>query len=115
MEQEPWRRNYVLIKPCPFKGAPRYVAGFNSVEGRIRTQLYIDYGDAQANGALFLFLYESRDEIESTYGSALEWAELPGREPAGLGITDSVMSQLSRTTMRILIGFSTMGLGSAML
>lgn len=78
-EQEPWRRNYLLVMPCPFKGGPRYVAAFNSVQGRIRTELYIDYGDAQANGALFTFLHERRDEIECTYGSALEWAELPGK------------------------------------
>jgi hypothetical protein len=63
--------------PCPFRGGPRYVTAFNSVQGRIRTELYIDYGDEKANTALFTFLHERRDEIESSYGSPLEWAELP--------------------------------------
>lgn len=64
--------------PCPFKGGPFYTVSFVQ-GGKLRNELYIDYGDQEANDRLFDQLAEQKDLIESDYGSPLAWEELPGR------------------------------------
>jgi len=61
-----------------FKGGPVYSCSFG-FGGRARSELYIDYGDAAANDALFEQLAERKDQIESIYGGELIWEELVGR------------------------------------
>jgi len=67
-----------LAMACPFKGGPYYAASF-AQGGKLRTELYIDFGDAQANLALFEQLAARKDEIEAAYGGPLVWEELPAR------------------------------------
>jgi Domain of unknown function (DUF4268) len=47
--------------------------------GRLRSELYIDSGDADQNVELFSRLAGRREEVETAYGRALEWDELQGR------------------------------------
>ena len=75
--QKPGSWNW-LSMPCPFKGGPCFSSGF-AMGGKVRTELYIDFSTPEAVASLFAFLYERRDEIEATYGKALEWEELPGK------------------------------------
>jgi hypothetical protein len=63
---------------CPFKGGPYYCASF-PLGGKLRTELYIDFGDADANTALFDRLAAIKDEIEASYGAALVWEDLSGK------------------------------------
>jgi hypothetical protein len=47
--------------------------------GRIRTELYIDTGDAEQNLAVFGGLKMRVVEIEEAFGESLDWQELPKR------------------------------------
>jgi hypothetical protein len=68
-----------LTMPCPFKGGPNYTISF-AQGGKLRTELYIDFGDADANMALFEQLAAIKDDIEASYGAALVWEDLPGKQ-----------------------------------
>ncbi|MGQ0715900.1 MAG: DUF4268 domain-containing protein [Pseudonocardiales bacterium] len=46
---------------------------------RLRSELYIDTGDAASTLDLFERFRHSKDQIESAYGSSLSWEELPGK------------------------------------
>lgn len=48
--------------------------------GRLRSELYIDSGDAQRNLDLFRALEARREAIEASYGAPLTWEELPGKQ-----------------------------------
>jgi hypothetical protein len=61
----------------PFKGT-HYSFSF-AQGGTLRSELYIDVGDAEENRELFSALYEDRATIEADYGHALHWEELPDR------------------------------------
>ena len=63
---------------CPFKGGPYYAFSF-AAGGKLRSELYIDFGDAESNTELFASLAERRDAIEQVYGSRLSWEELEGK------------------------------------
>jgi hypothetical protein len=63
---------------CPFKGGPYYAFSF-AQGGKLRTELYIDLGDGDANSKLFGQLTELKEQIERTYGTELAWEELPGK------------------------------------
>jgi hypothetical protein len=67
-----------LAMPCPFKGGPYYAVSFPQ-GGKLRNELYIDFGDADANAALFDRLAAIKEEIEASYGAALVWEDLPGK------------------------------------
>jgi len=67
-----------LAMPCPFKGGPYYAVSFPQ-GGKLRNELYIDFGDAHANAALFDRLAAIKEEIEGSYGAALVWEDLPGK------------------------------------
>jgi Domain of unknown function (DUF4268) len=64
---------------CPFKGGPYYCVSF-AQGGRLRNELYIDFGDAGANMALFERLAAIKEEIQASYGTALVWEDLPGKQ-----------------------------------
>ena len=68
-----------LAMACPFKGGPYYAASF-AQGGKLRNELYIDFGDAEANTALFERLAAIKDEIETSYGAPLVWEDLPGKQ-----------------------------------
>ncbi|HUC14272.1 MAG TPA: DUF4268 domain-containing protein [Acidimicrobiales bacterium] len=67
-----------MSMPSPFRIAVYSVVFPGS--GQLRTELYIDGGDAAANEALFGWLMERRDEIKAVFGDQLTWEELPGRQ-----------------------------------
>lgn len=68
---------------CPFKGGSYYSAGF-AAGGKLRTELYIDFGDETDNLALLDQLRKHRELIEATYGGDLNWEDLPGRRACRL-------------------------------
>ena len=63
---------------CPFKGGPYYAFSF-AAGGRLRSELYIDLGEAEANTALFEALLEQQGAIEQVYGAPLTWEDLEGK------------------------------------
>jgi len=63
---------------CPFKGGPYYAFSF-AAGGRLRSELYIDLGEAEANTALFEALLEHQVALEEVYGAPLIWEELEGK------------------------------------
>ena len=63
---------------CPFKGGPHYAVRF-AQGGKLCHELYIDFGDSEANDTLFEQLAEMKGVIEADYGGALTWEELPGK------------------------------------
>lgn len=75
--QKPQTANW-FVMACPFKGGPYYAASFGQ-GGKLRSELYIDYGDAEQNTALFDTLATHKGVIESVYGSALSWEDLPDK------------------------------------
>lgn len=63
--------------PSPISGTqinPSFAPG-----GRLRHELYIDTGDADANVELFERLRARRDEMDAAYGRPLEFDEIPGK------------------------------------
>lgn len=70
-------QNWVTL-PCPVKGAVfgnSFAAG-----GKLRSELYIDTGNAEANAALFTSLQAKSNDIEADFGRPLVWEELPGKQ-----------------------------------
>jgi hypothetical protein len=85
-------QNWFDIK-APVRGC-RIIGSF-AQNNRLRHELYIDTGDADANIRLFEDLQSRRDEIEAVYGRSLSWEALPGRKACriadyaeGCGITE---------------------------
>jgi hypothetical protein len=64
--------------PCSRRGT-HYSVSF-AQGGRLRSELYVDGGDADENMSLFQALQAERQTIESAYGSPLGWEELPGKQ-----------------------------------
>lgn len=63
--------------PSPLRGT---FFGANFAMGaRIRTELYVDTGDAESSLGIFRYLEGRKSEIEGAYGGALSWEELPER------------------------------------
>ena len=63
---------------CPFNGGAYYAFSF-AADGKLRSELYIDFGDAEANSELLAALEERREAIERVYGGSLSWEELEGK------------------------------------
>jgi hypothetical protein len=47
--------------------------------GKLRSELYIDTGDKDANDSIFAHFANHKAEIEATYGRPLTWEDLEGR------------------------------------
>ncbi len=47
--------------------------------GKLRSELYIDTGDKDANDATFAHFADQRKAIEDNYGGGLSWEEMEGR------------------------------------
>lgn len=63
--------------PSPFK--PAYYAMSFAQGGRLRHELYMDLGTAEATAELFERLHGDRDAIDQRYGRPLSWEPLPGK------------------------------------
>jgi hypothetical protein len=63
---------------CPFKGGSYYSSSF-AAGGKLRTELYIDFGDEDQNRSVFEQLAERRSALEEVYGGPLSWEDLPGK------------------------------------
>lgn len=63
----------------------QYVVDFVSA-GRIRSELYIDTGDADQNVAIHDALQAERTAIEAEFGGRLEWEGLLGKRACRVGI-----------------------------
>jgi hypothetical protein len=63
--------------PSPYKGA-FYLVSF-AAGGRLRSELYIDTGDAATSLALFNRLRGHATDVEAAYGGQLSWEELSGK------------------------------------
>jgi hypothetical protein len=64
--------------PCPIKGGPHYAVSF-AQGGKLRSELYIDFGNAPQNASLFESFAEKKARIERHDGAPLSWEELPDR------------------------------------
>jgi hypothetical protein len=75
--QKPQTANWFAMA-CPSKGGPYYAASF-AHGGKLRNELYIDFGDAEQNTRLFEALSALKELIEGRYGGALTWEDLPDK------------------------------------
>lgn len=73
--QKPQTANWFAMA-CPFKGGPYFAASF-AQGGKLRYELYIDFGNGEANTDLFNALSLQKAEIESEFGEPLSWEALP--------------------------------------
>jgi hypothetical protein len=84
-----------LNMPGPFQGTwlnPSFARG-----KRLRQELYIDTGDAEANKRLFDHLRAHREIMEAAYGGALDWEELPDKRACRIAdYTDGWIQQQDR-------------------
>ena len=69
-----------ITLPSPIRGT-HYGLGF-SAGGRIRSELFIDAGNAEASLAQFQQLQQQSELVETIYGSELSWEKLPDRGAA---------------------------------
>lgn len=68
----------------PTRGA-RYTVSFAN-KGRLRSELYIDTGNAEENAALLMKLETKRDAIEEAFGGSLTWEPLPGKRACRIAV-----------------------------
>ncbi|MGA2150380.1 MAG: DUF4268 domain-containing protein, partial [Bryobacteraceae bacterium] len=54
--------------------------------GRVRAEIYIDFGDAEANKAYFDRLYSHKEALESAFGESLTWERLDERRASRVAI-----------------------------
>jgi hypothetical protein len=67
-----------MSMPAPIKGGSYFAVSF-AAGGRLRTELYIDSGDAEENVRIYEHLALQRGVLESAYGGPLEFEPLEGR------------------------------------
>lgn len=61
--------------------------GANFCQGdKVRTELYIDLGNAEENEALLNYLLQSKQEIEEKFGSPLSWEPIDGKRATRIAI-----------------------------
>ena len=63
----------------------RYGHSF-AARNRVRTEIYIDNGNAEDNKSYFDSLVEQRESIESEFGNALEWERLDDKRACRIAI-----------------------------
>lgn len=57
-----------------------------SLGSQVRSEVYIDGGNAEWNKRMFDALYQRRQEIEAAYGESLEWERLHNRRASRIAI-----------------------------
>ena len=67
-----------LSLPSPFKGLSYYSVSF-AQGGKLRSELYLDYQDADEVVRVYERLLAKKELIENVYGRPLSWEDLPGR------------------------------------
>jgi len=68
-------------------GNKQFVYGHSFAAGnRVRTEIYIDSGDADENKAFFDRLYADRESIESEFGDSLEWERLDDKRASRIAL-----------------------------
>jgi hypothetical protein len=75
--RKPTAWNWISL-PSQFKGGTYYAVSF-TLGHRMRYELYIDDADGDEVASRFAGLVARRSEIETSFGGALSWEELPGR------------------------------------
>ncbi len=90
-QQQPgWTRARVpaadnwMTMPSPLKGCV-YGVNFTSA-GTVRTELYIDAGDAAVNARVLEALHQHRQDIETAVGEPLSWEPLPQRRACRIAV-----------------------------
>jgi Domain of unknown function (DUF4268) len=88
-ERPSWTRAKVppsdnwMTMPSPIKGAEN---SFNFPPSQLRTELYIDTGDREANARIFDALQTHKAMIEEQFGEPLQWEPLPNRKASRIAI-----------------------------
>ncbi len=54
--------------------------------GRVRVEIYIDFGDAERNKGLFDRLYSQREALERLFGESLSWERLDERRASRVAV-----------------------------
>jgi len=54
--------------------------------GRVRTELYIDFGEVEKNKVFFDWLHEQKEEIHNRFGSELAWDPLDERRASRVSV-----------------------------
>jgi len=67
------------------KSGINYGANFGQGD-KVRTELYIDLGNAEENEALLNYLLQSKQEIEEKFGSPLSWEPIDGKRATRIAI-----------------------------
>ena len=65
-----------MTMPAPL---PHCQTGANFTRTHVRTELYVDSGEADSTRLVYDALSEHRADIEALYGGSLEWEPLPDR------------------------------------
>ena len=68
-------------------GNKKFVYGHSFAQGsRVRAEIYIDSGDLDENTAFYDSLVTEKDQIESEFGSAMEWERLDNRRASRVAV-----------------------------
>lgn len=54
--------------------------------GRLRSELYVDSGDAERNDEIFTAYYAQREAFEAAYGGSVEWDKIEGRRASRIAV-----------------------------
>jgi hypothetical protein len=81
---EPQTQNWMSM-PAPIKGGSYYAVSF-AAGGRLRTELYIDSGEAEESLRIYEHLAAQRAVLESAYGGPLEFEPLEGRRACRIAV-----------------------------
>lgn len=74
-----------LSMPCPFKGGSGYVSSF-AQGGKVRVELYIDSPQGETADAIYGMLHERARDLETVFGGALVFEELPDRRASRIAV-----------------------------